>query len=210
MTGVIEIHKRKIWIYAAAVLSVAGLAVWIAVLYTGRSSLENAWEKEFLIRYSAVLNDMASDLGHFEEADSDEEQLSCLWAVTNDLMQLKAFMEVHVNLMAVTMPEKMTAGADPPGWREAERVAGYISRGGTEKSEPLGAEGAVSEETAAVIRLLREETEQLYGDMRAPEEGRADSEGAEGARPDYRYVLSSAEVYQRLTEMLQRVRRQIE
>lgn len=191
------VHKRRRWIYAAAVLA-AGLAVWIALLYAGRSRLENAWEKEFLTRYSAVLNDMASDLGHFEEAGSPEEQLLYLGAVANDLMQLKAFMEMHVNLMTITMPEQM-AGADLSGWRKAERMARYISGGGTEngqEKEPFG---------AALIRLLREETEQLYHDMRAPEEGRADPEGAVGAGPDYRYVLSSAEVYQRLTEMLQRV-----
>lgn len=191
--------NRKLMIYAAAVLTLAGLAVWIVMLYAERSRLEEAWEKEFLMRYSAVLNDLASDLGHFEEADSFDGRLSCLEAVTNDLMQMKAFMEMHVKLMTITMPEKMSVGMDPAGWQEAERVVRYIRTGGrsdVQKTEAFGADGAIPEDEAAMIRLLKEETEKLYRDMTA-ESGSDDN-----------YVLSSAEVYRRLTELLQKVRRQ--
>lgn len=195
-------RNRKRMIHAAGVLMLAGLAVWIVMLYAERSRLEEAWEKEFLMRYSAVLNDLASDLGHFEEADSFDGRLSCLEAVTNDLMQMKAFMEMHVNLMTTTMPEKMSAGMDPAGWQEAERVVWYISTDGrphVQKTEASGADGAIPEEEAAAIRLLKEETEKLYRDMTAAEKGGSDDNS----------ILSSAEVYRRLTELLQKVRRQM-
>lgn len=98
-------RKRKLLLYIGGVLMAACLAGWIVMLYAEKGRLQNAWEKEFLTRYRAVLNDLVNDLGHFEDAGSYEEQFSCLGAVTDDLMQMKAFMEVHANLMTVTMPE---------------------------------------------------------------------------------------------------------
>ncbi len=98
-------RKRKLLLYIGGVLMAACLAGWIVMLYAEKGRLQNAWEKEFLTRYRAVLNDLVNDLGHFEDAGSYEEQFSCLGAVADDLMQMKAFMEVHANLMTVTMPE---------------------------------------------------------------------------------------------------------
>lgn len=195
-------RKRKLLLYIGGVLMAACLAGWIVMLYAEKGRLQNAWEKEFLTRYRAVLNDLVNDLGHFEDAGSYEEQFSCLGAVTDDLMQMKAFMEVHANLMTVTMPEIISSGVEPSGWREAEKLAWQMGRGGTEgsyKAESFGADGAVSEEEAAMIRLLREETEALYHDL---------TEAADGGSPRDPCALSSAEVYKRLTELLQRVRRQ--
>ena len=73
----------------------------------------------------------------------------------------------------------------------------HIENGGTEDSyitEPFGANGVISEEEAAAVRLLKEMTANLYRAMNASED---------------QYMLSSAEVYQRLTEMLQKVQRQM-
>lgn len=173
--------KRIILIHIAAAIAVVFLVGWIVMLYGEKARQEKAWDNEFLMRYGAVLNDIASDLDHFEEVDSSEEQFFCLEAVTNNLMQLKAFMEMHVKLMKFK--------DDGPGWREAERLAGFISNGGTMDShhiESFRADGVISEEEAAILRLLKDEIINLNHDM-----------------------LSSAEVYQRLTELLQNVQRQM-
>lgn len=186
--------KRKILIHIAAAVAFVCLAGWIIMLYSEKDRQGKALENEFLMRYGAVLNDIASNLDHFEEADSFEEQISYLEAVNNDLMQLKAFMEMHVKLMNFK--------DDGPGWREAERLAGFIGNGGTLDSyqiESFWADGAISEREAAVLRLLKDETQNLYHDMMA----------SDGDEANYKYVLSSAEVYQRLAELLQNVRRQM-
>lgn len=197
MTG-----KRKTLIYIGAVVVFICLAGWIIMLYGEKDRQEKAWENEFLVRYGAVLNDLTSDLDHFEEADSFAEQLSCLEAVTNDLMQMKAFMEIHVKLMMLRVPDEMSSEADQSGWREAEKLVWFINSGGTMDShqvESFRADGAISEREAAVLRLLKDETKNLDHDMIAPD----------GDEANYKYVLSSAEVYQRLTEILQNVRRQM-
>lgn len=49
-----------------------------------------------------------------------------------------------------------------------------------------------------MIQFLREETEKLYGDMTVMEDG-----------ANYRYVLSSLEVYQRLTEIMKDAKAQL-
>lgn len=194
--------KRKLWIYAAAALVILCLLGWVVMLYAEKGRREDAWEKEFLMRYSAALNDLGSDLGHFEEADSFEEQLSGLGAVANDLMQLKAFMELHVNLM-VSGTDKAVLQIEPTGWKEAERAARYFGGGPGDfyQREPFGADGAISEEEMAIIRFLREETERLYHDIWHHD---AEAQG-EGGVSDM-YALSSAEVYQRLTEILQKLK----
>lgn len=194
--------KRIILIHIVAAVAVASLAGWIIMLYGEKDRQEKARENEFLMRYGAVFNDMISDFGHFEEADSPEEQFSCLGAVTNDLMQLKAFMEMHVKLMTLKVPDDISSESDQSGWREAERLVWLINNGGTMDSyqmESFWADGIISEEEADILRLLKDETQKLYHDMMAPDE---DGQG-------YKYVLSSAEVYQRLAELLQDVRRQM-
>lgn len=194
--------KRIILIHIAAAIAVGSLVGWIVMLYAEKDRQEKVRENEFLMRYGAVLNDMISDLGHFEEADLPEEQFSCLGAVTNDLMQLKAFMEMHVKLMTLKVPDDISADSDQSGWREAERLVWFINNGGTMDSyqiESFRADGVISEGEAAILRLLKDETQNLYHDMMVPDE--------EGAY--YKYVLSSAEVYQRLTELLQNVQRQM-
>lgn len=194
--------KRKILIHIVAAIAVVCLAGWIVMLYGEKDRQEKAREKEFLVRYGAVLNDLTSDLDHFEKADSYEEQLSCLEAVTNDLMQLKAFMEIHVKLMALKVPDDMSSEADQSGWREAEKLVWFINNGGMMDShqvESFRADGIISEEEAAILRLLKDETQNLYHEMIAPD----------GDESNYEYVLSSAEAYQRLAELLQNVRRQM-
>lgn len=194
--------KRKILIHIVAAVVFIGLAGWIIMLYSENDRQEKARENEFLVRYGAVLNDLISDLDHFEEADSFEEQLSCLEAATNDLMQLKAFMEIHVKLMALKMPDDMSSEADQSGWREAEKLVWFITNGGMMDShqvESFRTDGIISEEEADILRLLKDETQNLYHDMIAPD----------GDEANYKYVLSSAEVYQRLAELLQNVRRQM-
>lgn len=198
--GINMTKKRKIQIHIAAVLVVVCLIGWIVMLYTERHREEKSWENQFLTRYHGALNDLAHHLGQFEEAKSFEDQFSCLETITNDLMQLKAFMEMHINLVGISMPESMTSGVDPSGWREAEMIVGLINNGGTVNSyqiESFWADGAISEWEAAVIQLLKEETEKLYIDMAVPAEN-----------GNYKYVLSSVEVYQRLAEIMQNVRRQ--
>ena len=173
--------KRIILIHIVAAIAVVFLVGWIVMLYGEKARQEKAWESGFLVRYGAALNDIVSHLGNFEEADSSEEQFSWLGAVTNDLMQLKAFMEMHVKLINFK--------DDGPGWREAERLAGFISNGGTMDShqiESFRADGIISKEEKAILRLLKDEIIKLNHDM-----------------------LSSAEVYQRLTELLQNVQRQM-
>lgn len=194
--------KRKILIHIVAAVVFIGLAGWIIMLYAEKDRQEKARENEFLVRYGAVINDLTSDLDHFEEADSFEEQLSCLEAATNDLMQLKAFMEIHVKLMALKVPDNMSPEADQSGWREAERLVWFINNGGMMDShqvESFRTDGIISEEEADILRLLKDETQNLYHDMMAPD----------GDEANYKYVLSSAEVYQRLAELLQNVRRQM-
>lgn len=199
MTG-----KQKILIHIGAAVVFICLAGWIVMLYSEKDRQEKAMENEFLMRYGAVLNDIISDLGHFEEADSSEEQFSCLEAVTNDLMQLKAFMEIHVKLMTLRVPDDISSEADRTGWREAEKLVWFINNGGTMDSnqvESFRADGAISEKEAAILRLLKDETEKLYHDMMASDE--------EGQGYNYKYVLSSEEVYQLLTELLQNVQRKM-
>lgn len=194
--------KGKIQLHIAAAIAVICLAGWIALLYVHKAREEKGWEYEFLTRYHAALNDMASDLGHFEETETFEGQLSCLEAITNDLVQLKAHMEMHINLAGISMPEKTVSGVDMAGWREAESVIGLVNKGGTVDScqiESFQADGAISEEEAAVIQLLKEETDRLYGDMTVPDENGT----------NYKYVLSSIEVYQRLTAIFQDMKAQL-
>ncbi|MDE6640090.1 MAG: hypothetical protein K2K63_06175 [Acetatifactor sp.] len=196
--------KRIILIHIAAAIAVGSLVGWIVMLYAEKTRQEKVWENEFLMRYGAVLNDVISDLGHFEEADSPEEQFSCLGAVTNDLMQLKAFMEMHVKLMTLKVPGDISADSDQSGWREAESLVWFISNDGMMDSyqiESFWADGTISEEEADILRLLKDETIKLNHDMMTSDE--------EGQGHKYKYALSSAEVYQRLTELLQNVRRQM-
>ncbi len=195
--------RSRVLLYIAAASVTVCLIGWIIMLYAERSRIEKGWENEFLMRYSAVLNDVTHNLGYFEEADSYEGQISYLELVINNLMQLKAFMEMHSKLAAVTEPGSHVSEADQEGWREAERVAWFIGNGGIMDSyqiEPFRADGVISEGEAAVMQFLKEEAEKLYHDMTVP-----DKDGM-----NYRYdVLSAIEVYQRLTELMQDVRRML-
>lgn len=194
--------KGKIQFHIAAAIAVICLAGWIVLLYVHKAREEKGWEHEFLTRYHAALNDMASDLGHFEETETFEGQLSCLEAITNDLVQLKAHMELHINLAGISMPEKTASEVDIAGWREAESIIGLVSKGGMVDSCQIAsfqADGAISEEEAAVIQLLKEETDRLYGDMIVPDENGM----------NYKYELSSIEVYQRLTAIFQDMKAQL-
>lgn len=197
MTG-----KGKIQLHIAAAIAVICLAGWTILLYVQKAQEEKGWEHEFLTRYHAALNDMLNDLGRFEETETFEGQISCLEAITNDFMQLKAHMEMHINLARISMPEKSVSGVDMAGWREAESVIGLINKGGTVNSCQIAsfeADGAISEEEAAVMQLLKEGTDRLYGDMTAPDENGM----------NYKYVLSSIEVYQRLTAIFQDMKAQL-
>lgn len=187
--------------YIAAAAVTVCLIGWIIMLYAERSRVEKGWENEFLTRYSAALNDVTHHLRCFEEADSYEGQISYLDMVINDLMQLKAFMEMHSKLAAVAEPDSHVSGADQEGWKEAERVAWFIGSGGIMDSyqiEPFRADGVISEDEATIVRVLKEETEKLYHDMTVQD--------GTNYRQD---ALTSIEVYRRLTELLQDVLRML-
>lgn len=191
---------QKIQKYIAAAVIVC-LVGWIAVLHVERHRQEKGWENQFLSQYSAALSDVTWHLGQFEEMKSFENQLDCLELITNDLMQLKAYMEMHIELLGVSKP-KIASTVDPLGWHEAETVIGLINNGGAINSdsiESFRADGVISTEEIAIIQLLKEETEKLVDDMRM-----MDEDGV-----NYEYALSSLEVYRRLTEIMQNVKIQL-
>lgn len=196
-------RKRKIQIHIVAVLVVVCLVGWIVLLYAEKHQEKGDWEKEFLTRYSAVLSDVSWHLGQFEEMKSFEDQRACLETITNDLMQLKAYMEMHIKLAGISMPEKIKASEiNTLGWHEVETAIGFINNGGMIDScliESFWTDGAISEEENSVIRFLKEETEKLWKDMHLVDEDGVDDQ----------YVLSSLQVYQRLTEMMQQVKVQL-
>ena len=191
---------QKIQKYIAAAVIVC-LVGWIAVLYVERHRQEKGWENQFLSQYSAALSDVTWHLGQFEEMKSFEDQLDCLELITNDLMQLKAYMEMHIELLSVSKP-KIASTVDSLGWHEAETVIGFINNGGAINSdsiESFRADGVISTEEIAIIQLLKEETEKLVEDMRMMDEDEV----------NYEYALSSLEVYRRLTEIMQNVKIQL-
>lgn len=195
-------RKRKVQRYIVAVFLTVCCIGWIALLYIQDFREKKAWEQEFLTRYHAAMNDLICDLDHFKEMKSFEEQLSCLGAITNDMMQLKAYMEIHVNLITISMPEVRNAHMDPAGWREMESIIGLINNGGflhSEQIESFQADGFLSEEEAAVILLMKKEMDRLYSEMTTISENGG----------NYKYALSSIEVYQHLTEISYYVKSQI-
>lgn len=185
------------FIYIAAALVVVCLIGWIVILYVQKYQEEKNRENEFLMRYSAALNDVTHHLGQFEEMKSFEEQLSCLERVTNDLVQLKAYMEIHINLLT---PKGVTSKVNTSGWHEAETVIGLINNGGMIDSyqiESFRADGVISEAEVSALQLLKEEALKLQNDMCMSDDA------------GINYKLSSVEVYQRLTEMMQKVKAQL-
>lgn len=191
-------QKIQKYIMAAVIVCLVG---WIAVLHVERHRQEKGWENQFLAQYSAALSDVTWHLGQFEEMKSFENQLDCLELITNDLMQLKAYMEMHIELLGVSKP-KMASTVDSLGWHEAETVIGFINNGGainSESIESFRADGVISTEEIAIIQFLKEETEKLVEDMRM-----MDEDGV-----NYEYALSSLEVYRRLTEIMQNVKIQL-
>lgn len=194
-------RRQKIQKYIVAAV-IACLIGWIAVLYVERHRQEKGWENQFLAQYSAALSDVTWHLGQFEEMKSFENQLDCLEVITNDLMQLKAYMEMHIELLSVSKPKIVASTVDSLGWHEAETVIGFINNGGAINSdsiESFRADGAISTEEIAVIQFLKKETEKLMEDMRM-----MDEDGV-----NYEYTLSSLEVYRRLTEIMQNVKIQL-
>ena len=191
-------QKIQKYIMAAVIVCLVG---WIAVLHVERHRQEKGWENQFLAQYSAALSDVTWHLGQFEEMKSFENQLDCLGLITNDLMQLKAYMEMHIELLSVSKP-KIASTVDSLGWHEAETVIGLINNGGAINSdsiESFRADGVISTEEIAIIQFLKEETEKLVEDMRM-----MDEDGV-----NYEYALSSLEVYRRLTEIMQNVKIQL-
>lgn len=191
-------QKIQKYIMAAVIVCLVG---WIAVLHVERHRQEKGWENQFLAQYSAALSDVTWHLEQFEEMKSFENQLDCLGLITNDLMQLKAYMEMHIELLSVSKP-KIASTVDSLGWHEAETVIGFINNGGAINSdsiESFRADGVISTEEIAIIQLLKEETEKLVDDMRM-----MDEDGV-----NYEYALSSLEVYRRLTEIMQNVKIQL-
>ena len=196
-------RKRKIQIHIAAAFVVVCLVGWIVLIYAEKHQEKEDWENEFLMRYSAVLSDATWHLGQFEEMKSFEDQKACLEIITNDLMQLKAYMEMHINLAGISMPEAIKAPEiNTSGWYEVETVIGIINNGGTIDSysiESFWTDGAISEEEKGVIWFLKEEMEKLWRDMHLLNEDGVNDQ----------YVLSSLEIYQRVTEMMQQVKHQM-
>lgn len=195
-------RKQIIGKHIAAAAVIVCLAGWIMALYIERNQQEKGWENQFLAQYSAVLSDVTWHLGQFEEMKSFEDQRASLEVVTNDLMQLKASMKMHIELLSVSKPKVMTSAVDSLGWHEAETVIGLINNGGAINSDSVDSfwsDGIISKEEYAVIQLLKEEMVKLWGDMRV-----VDEEGAAEV-----YALSSLEVYQRLTGIMQNVKMQL-
>ena len=194
-------RRQKIQKYIVAAVMVC-LVGWIAVLYVERHRQEKGWENQFLAQYSVALSDVTWHLGQFEEMKSFEDQLDCLEVITNDLMQLKAYMEMHIELLSVSKPKIMASTADSLGWHETETVIGLINNGGAINSdsiESFRADGVISTKEIAILQLLKEEAEKLMEDMRMMEE--------DGV--NYEYALSSLEVYRRWTEIIQNVKIQL-
>ena len=184
-------RKHKLLICGIAVFLAVFLTGWIVRLYAERSALEERQEQEFLTRYRAGLNDLANSLEKFVEAQTPDDQISCLNAVLDDLIELKAFMEMHIHLA------ENVADAGPSAWRETEKLIWTIRYGG-KQTEAFDKDGIISENEAAVILLLKEEIGILRSDMTV---WRDDG--------NYENNLTSLEVYSRLKEIMINIHTQL-
>lgn len=192
--------KRKIQIHIGAVFVMLCLAGWIAVLYTEQYREGKSRENEYLTRYQAVLNDLVFRIGEFEEADNYNDQILELERITNELTQLKAHMEMYIHLAALEGGK--ASGSDMSGETEVYQLIWLLNNGGQVDSsqiEAFRADGFISEEESAVIGLLKEEAEELLRDLVV-----LDGDGG-----TYHYELSSVEVYERLTEIMQNTQKQL-
>ena len=139
--------------------------------------------------YDAALATLSVPLNQFDEAATPAEQLSCLEVIADELQHLSAYIDISYAYIGA---------GDPTLYTEIETIAILFMQGGAYNGHPIPSfseDGVISEEEAAVIRLLKEETETLGNDMTV-----LDKDGVQ-----YNYALSLGEVYQRLTAIIENV-----
>ena len=182
-------RKRKIQIHIAAALVVALLISWIVFLYVQAHQKEKGQDNHILTMYDAALVALSVPLDQFDEAATPADQLSCLEVISDELQQLSAYIDITYGFIGVS---------NPTLYIEIETIATLLMQGGTINGYLIPSfleDGAVSEEEAAVIRLLKEEIETLRKDMTVL--------GKDGVT--YKYILSLDQVYQRLTTIIENV-----
>ncbi len=185
--------RRKLLIHIAAALVIAGLMTWIAALYVSEHQRKKGGEYAALTRYSFALTCLTDPLNKFEKMTAFEDQINCLEVIADELRRLSIYIDMKNAVFGTDYPTLYT---------EIETTAILLEQGGTISGcslSPFAEDGKISEEEAAVIQLLKEETEQLYHDMTVSV---SDGNG-------YRYVLTPDETDRRLNEMIQNVRAQL-
>ena len=182
-------RKRKIQVHVVAALVVVVLIGWIVMLYAEACQKEKGQDNHILTMYDAALATLSVPLNQFDEAVTPADQLSCLEVIADELQHLSAYIDISYGLIGT---------GDPTLYTEIETIAILFMQGGTINGYTIPSfseDGAISKEEAAVIRLLKEETDTLRKDMTA-----LDKDGVH-----YKYVLSLGEVYQRLTTIIENV-----
>lgn len=182
-------RKRKIQIHIVAALVVVCLIGWIVFLYAEARQKEKGQDNHILTMYDVALTTLSVPLNQFDEAVTPADQLSCLEVIADELQHLSAYIDISYGLIGT---------GDPTLYTKIETIAILFMQGGTYNGRPIPSfpeDGTISNEEAAVIRLLKEETETLRNDMTV-----LDKDGV-----NYEYVLSLDEVYRRLTTIIENV-----
>ena len=186
-------RKRKIQVHIVAALVAVCLTGWIVMLYVHNHQEEKSREHAVLTRYSFAFSCLTDPLNKFEKMTTFEDQIDCLEVIAEELRRLSTYVDMKNALMGTD---------DPILYTKIESVAILFMQGGRINGgsiSPFAEDGKISEEEAAVIRLLKEETEKLYHDMTV-----LDKDGV-----NYKYVLTVNEVEQRLNTTIQNVRTQL-
>lgn len=186
-------RKRKIQVHIVAAFVAVCLIGWIVMLYVGKHQEEKDQEYAVLTQYTFALTCLTDPLNKFEKMTTLEDQIDCLEVIADELKHLSAYVDMKNALIGTDSPTLYT---------EIESVAIMCTQGGRINEcliSPFAEDGKISEQEATVIRLLKEETEKLYHDMTVP-----DKDGV-----NYKYVLTTTEVEQRLNVMIQNARTQL-
>lgn len=186
-------RKRKIQVHIVAAFVAVCLTGWIVMLYVHNHQEEKSREHAVLTRYSFAFSCLTDPLNKFEKMTTFEDQIDCLEVIAEELRRLSTYVDMKNALMGTD---------DPTLYTKIESVAILFMQGGRINEcliSPFAEDGKISEQEATVIRLLKEETEKLYHDMTVP-----DKDGV-----NYKYVLTTTEVEQRLNVMIQNARTQL-